>query len=79
MEGMVRAARREADLAIVTAWHTARFALNGYADKGRLAGRHTLSDLLSSAQAEPRSKAAEAIAFFHAMKQRGYQVEITRH
>jgi len=77
---MARAATRSADLAIVNAWHTARFVLNGYADKGRLAGQHNLSDLLSGQQseAEPALQNAQAIHFFHQMKARGFPIEITR-
>jgi hypothetical protein len=33
MEGMAHAAKRELDLAIFTAWHTAVFALTGYGGK----------------------------------------------
>lgn len=80
MKGMARAASRQFDAAIVTAWHTARFALNGYADKGRLAGTLTLADLLSaSKQSSRKTKSAEAIAFFHSLKSRGFDVKITRH
>lgn len=79
MEGLARAANRQVDLALVTAWHTARFALNGWADKGRLAGSKKLSDLLSDQGSEPeQSNAAQAIHFFHSLKARGVPVEITR-
>lgn len=81
---MARAASRQFDLAIVTAWHTARFALNGYADKGRLAGNHELSDLLSNGNAESkrdddgRVQRARAIHFFHTLKAKGWDVQIER-
>jgi hypothetical protein len=75
MEGMVRAANRQVDLAIINAWHTAGFGLSMYA--GKLQGKK-LSDFLTSAPAD-RSKDAEAIAFFHSLKARGIPVEITRH
>ena len=77
---MVRAANRQTDLAMVTAWHTARFALNGYANKGRLAGSKTLSDFLVSENREKprRSKFADAHAFFSRLKARGVPIE-TKH
>lgn len=78
MEGMVQAANREIDLSITTAWHTAIFIQ--LADANQLRGKK-LSDFLTSAQgqANGRSRAAEAIAFFHGLKARGVPVEITRH
>lgn len=78
MEGMARAANRQVDLAIVNAWHTAVFGLNGYA--GKLKGK-ALSDYLSggSKPAEQNLKHAQAIAWAHRMKARGFPVEITRH
>lgn len=75
MEGMARAANRQVDLAIVTAWHTAVFALHGYA--GKLKGKK-LSDFLGS-DSQRATKNAQAIAFFHRMKARGVPVTITRH
>jgi hypothetical protein len=77
MEGAALAANRQFDMAIVTAWHTAVFGLTGYA--GKLSGKK-LSDFLSGAAEQPqRSKSADAIAFFHALRARGVPVEITRH
>ena len=70
------------DAGMFTAWHTARFALNGYADKGRLAGDKTLADLLSTGRKGPKPQAlqaAEAVAFFHRLKSQGFPVSITRH
>lgn len=78
MEGMARAANRNVDLAIVGAWHTAIFALTGYA--GKLNGKK-LSDFLSGAEPvnEQKSQNAKAIAFFLGAKARGFDVEVTRH
>jgi hypothetical protein len=79
MEGMARAAMKQVDLAIITAWHTAIFGLSGYA--GKLKGK-SLSDFLPSASKQPandrRLKHAEAIAFFHSLKARGVPVDISR-
>ena len=77
---MARAANRRVDLCIITAWHTARFALNGWGDKGRLAGGKNLSDLLSDqGEAPPRSNEAQAIHFFQSLAARGVPIKITRH
>jgi hypothetical protein len=82
MEGMVRAANRNFDLALVTSWHTARFGLNGYFDKGKLAGDNTLSDLLTTAP-EPEDKQrlenAKLIHGFNSLVARGVPIEVTRH
>jgi hypothetical protein len=75
MEAAALAAKREYDLAITQAWHTAIFALNGYA--GQLKGKN-LSSYLSSGSVERKSDAAAAVAFFHALKVRGMPVEIKR-
>lgn len=76
MEGAALAATRAADLAIVTAWHTAVFALNGYA--GKLKNK-SLSDFLSSDFEKPqKSDAASAAAFFHGLKLKGYDVKTER-
>jgi hypothetical protein len=71
MEGMALAAKRQHELAISNAWHTAVFALSGYGGK--------LKDL-SEYQNKPsrNAKHAEAIAFFHALKARGVPVDISR-
>ena len=68
---MALAAKREHELAISTAWHTAVFALSGYGGK--------LKDL-SEYMANPKrsTKHAEAIHFFHALKARGIAVDISR-
>lgn len=78
---MARAATRNFDLAIVTAWHTAMFGLSGYS--GKLNGK-SLSDFLSSkpddaAAEEQRMQNARAIHFFQKLKAKGVPVEITRH
>lgn len=81
MEGMARAANRNADLAIVTAWHTAMFGLNGYA--GKLKGKKLSEFLTSKIETTPeddqRIGNAQAIHFFQSLKARGVPVEITRH
>lgn len=77
MEGMARAATRQVDLAIVTAWHTAIFGLSGYA--GNLKGKHLSDFLTAQPKSDRRLKHAEAIAFFHRLKAKGVPVEITRH
>jgi hypothetical protein len=78
MEGAVAAELKRYDLAIVTAWHTARFVLNGYADKGKLAGNKSLADLLSHGRNEPENTAAQAVSFFRNMQAAGFPVEIKR-
>jgi len=83
MEGAALREKKAFNVAMVTAWHTARFALNGYADKGKLAGTKTLADLLLTDDAdEPMRREvshARAIAFFQRLKAEGFPVEITRH
>lgn len=72
MEGAALAAKRQFDLATFTAWHTAVFALSGYAGK--------LKDLSAYLVREPaKPNNAQAIAFFHNLKAQGVPVEITRH
>lgn len=75
MEGAALRQEREYDRAIAQAWHTAIFALNGYG--GKLKGK-SLSDFLISQDKPKPSKAAQAAAFFHAMKAAGLPVTITR-
>jgi hypothetical protein len=82
MEGAALREKKAFNVALVTAWHTARFALNGFGDKGRLAGTKTLADmLLGDDDDEPRRELnhAKAIAFFQRLKAEGFPVEITRH
>jgi hypothetical protein len=76
MEGMARAATRNVDLAVLTAWHTAIFGLLGYA--GKLRGKKLADFLTAKAEPAPAGHAA-TLAFFHALKARGLAVEITRH
>lgn len=75
MEGAAVRQEREHDRAISQAWHTAIFALNGYA--GKLKNK-SLSDYLIAKEKPKRSSAAAALAFFHAMKSSGFPVTITR-
>jgi hypothetical protein len=74
MEGAALKEAREYDLAIATAWHTAIFALQGYAGK---LNNKKLSDYLTKKPAA-KSGTAQAIAFFHALKAAGCPIEITR-
>lgn len=78
MEGAAIRDRKELNVALFTAWHTARFALNGYGNKGKLAGSKSLSDIMLKDD-EPPSNHARAIAFFHGLKAQGFPVTITRH
>jgi hypothetical protein len=79
MEGMARAATMRVDLAIMEAWHTASFALGMYG--GKLKGKR-LSDFLTSSRATAptdfRWKHAQALAFFHTLRERGVQIDISR-
>jgi hypothetical protein len=74
MEGAARRAERAHDLAMMQAWHTAIFALNGYAGKLKNKG---LADYLISEKPK-QSKASQALAFFHRLKAAGVPVEIKR-
>jgi hypothetical protein len=77
MEGMVHAAQRQFELAISTAWHTAVFALNGYA--GKLEDlSHYLGRAATTDEDREREENARLIHFFHQMKARGVPVEISR-
>jgi hypothetical protein len=71
MEGMARAAKRESEMALFTAWHTAVFALTGYGGKLK-----SFTEYLD--RPERSTKHAEAIAFFHSLKARGVPVDISR-
>jgi hypothetical protein len=79
MEGAALRRQRDLDLGIITAWHTASFALGMYA--GKLKGK-TLSDFLLSGKPseedEGRMQRARVIHFFQSLKARGVPVEITR-
>ena len=77
MEGMARAANRMVDLAIVGAWHTAVFGLQGYQNK--LRGKKLSDYLTVDRDMTAQTKHAQAIAFFHSLKARGVPVTITRH
>lgn len=76
---MARAASRQVDLCVVTAWHTAMFGLSGYA--GKLNGKKLSDFLTSEADADDgqRMQNARLIHFFQSLKARGVAVEITRH
>lgn len=78
MEGMAGSATRELDLAMVNAWHTAIFALLGYAGKLR---DKKLSDFLSSRK-EPeeedfRLHNAKLLHGFQSLKARGLPIDIS--
>lgn len=74
---MAHAAQRQFDLCMVTAWHTAIFALNGYA--GKLKGK-SLADYLGDKPKtdSPALQRARGIAFFQRLKAEGVPVEISR-
>lgn len=77
MEGAALRQKRELDMATFGAWHTAIFALNGYA--GKLKGK-SLSDFLS-AKPETNNQSvqnARGIAFFHRLQAEGIPVKITK-
>jgi hypothetical protein len=74
MEGAALAETKRFDLAVVTAWHTAVFALNGYS--GKLKGK-SLSDYLSGEKQEAPTW-AKAHAFFSGLKSKGLDVKIER-
>lgn len=77
MEAAALKREREHDLAISQAWHTAIFALNGYA--GKLKNKSLSDYLISKDKAQPkRSTVADAVAYFHSMKAAGLPVTITR-
>lgn len=77
MEGAAKRRVDQVNLATATAWHTAMFALGGYS--GKLKGKQ-LSDFLVSDErpSEAALSHSRAIAFFHRLKARGADVEITR-
>lgn len=75
MDGLSRRGKRRFDANIALAWHTAVFALNGYA--GKLKGK-SLGDYLSTAPRKEPDNTAKAIAFFHSMRSAGFDVKITR-
>lgn len=77
MEGAALRQEREYDIAISQAWHTAIFALNGYA--GKLKGKSLSDYLIGKGKVQTkRSTVADAIAYFHSMKAAGLPVTITR-
>lgn len=75
MEGALKAAKQRMDLAFWQAWHVEAFA--------RMEGRHFKAALKNHFAGSPKSneavKNAEALAFFHRLKESGVPVEITRH
>lgn len=74
MQGATLKAEREYDLLISQAWHEAKF--NALAQVGKLKGLK--SYIGKKAVGGKRSKAADAVAFFHALKAAGVAVSITR-
>lgn len=73
MEGAQLKLEREYDLAIAQAWHMAEF--NARKKVNKLRG---LSEYIGKRAGGKKSSAAQAIAFFHAMKAAGLPVTITR-
>ena len=76
MEGAALAEKKRFDLAIVTAWHTAVFALNGYA--GKLKGKSLSDFLIDRPERQAGASHAQTIAFFHRLKAKGIPIDITR-
>lgn len=77
MEGAVEREKKALDIGMYQAWHTAVLALNGYS--GGLKGK-SLSNFLLTGRDEvrPSGKSAQALAWAHSMKARGFDVQITR-
>lgn len=73
MDAAALSTEREYDLSIAHAWHAAKF--NALAQAGKL---RALSNYISKKSMGKKSAAAEAVAFFHAMKAAGLPVTITR-
>lgn len=75
MEGAALRRKNELDLATYTAWHTAVFALSGYAGKLKQLPEYLVPD-------EPETAVplqhAKGIAFFHALKAKGFDVKIEK-
>jgi hypothetical protein len=75
MEGMAHAAKREFDLAISTAWHTAVFALTGYG--GKLKDLREYLDARKNDDGDQRLRNAQLIHYFQSMKAKGVPIDIT--
>lgn len=75
MEGAALRRKNELDLATYTAWHTAVFALSGYAGKLK-----QLPDYLSTDEQHDAAplQHAKGIAFFHTLKAKGFDVKIEK-
>lgn len=73
MQGAQLKFEREYDLSIAHAWHAAKF--NALAQVGKL---KSLSNYTGKRASGKKSTAAQAVAFFHAMKAAGLPVTITR-
>jgi hypothetical protein len=78
MEGSLARERKQLNVALFTAWHTARFALNGYADKGKLAGHKKLSDIMLTDDEKAKPTRGSARAFFEGLRAQGVPIQITR-
>lgn len=79
MEGAALRDKKQLDVALFTAWHTAVFGLNGWS--GKLKGK-SLSDYIgdgSSKEADDgRLQHAKAISFFTRLQAKGLPIEISR-
>lgn len=73
MEGAGLSQERAYDRSIAEAWHGARF--NALVQNGKL---RDLASYLTKRNAGGKSSSANAIAFFHAMKEAGLPVTITK-
>lgn len=76
MEGAARAEMKRIDMAMVTAWHTASFVLGMYS--GKLKGKRLSDFLTGDRKGRQHDPASQAVAFFHGLKSRGFDVKIER-
>jgi len=76
MEGAALAAKRTHDLSIITAWHTAHFALAGFG--GGLKGKRLSDFLPEEPTEEQRMKSAQALSFFRKLEVRGVPITISK-
>lgn len=76
---MAHAAKRQQDLSISTAWHTAVFALTGYG--GKLKDLHEYIGRDAPREGQERLHNAQLINFFNSLKAKGVPIDVsvTRH
>jgi hypothetical protein len=78
MEGMAHAAKRQFDLAISTAWHTAVFALSGYGGKLKDLREYLDRPSKTNAEDDQRLQNAKLIHFFNSLKAGGSDIKVER-